>query len=164
MSNDWRATFNALEEAAERGRAPAVAAVKLISDTIAAAFAGARDMPLEHGGGLKLNGADPCERVAEALAVWIVESDVERFADELAAYEVRGNLPPHLRLYVEQRERETRLAVAKFADMDSLELSAALDRLEKLATVPGTPEDCRRVAEVEAVRCRLAVLAGGPPR
>jgi len=71
------------------------------------AFTTAKEAPLPFGG-LKLNGADPAERVTEALAVWLCESDPERFRPILAGYDNRLRLPPHLRLDLEQWEAAER--------------------------------------------------------
>jgi hypothetical protein len=70
-----RATFDLIEAAAERGNAEAARALEWISGTIGGAFDAGRlhDMP-------QLDGSDSCERVAEALAVWLKESAPERFA------------------------------------------------------------------------------------
>lgn len=73
----WRMTFDALEASAERGNAEASQALGWISATIAAGFRLAKESPAMAA--LALNGGDPCERVAEALAVWLKESDESRF-------------------------------------------------------------------------------------
>lgn len=71
-----RATFDLIEAGAERGNATAARALEFISATIGGAFDAARlhDMP-------RLDGSDSCERVAEALAVWLKESAPRAFAD-----------------------------------------------------------------------------------
>lgn len=66
----WRSTFDALEASAGRGNADAAAACEWIGKTLRDCF---DESPV------KLNGGDPCERVAEALAVWLKESDESRF-------------------------------------------------------------------------------------
>ena len=62
-------TYAHLENAAKRGQLKASQALDLIALTI-------RDM-FDHAEmtGLVVNGADPIERVAEAMAVCLVESD-----------------------------------------------------------------------------------------
>lgn len=79
--------FALLEAGAERGNSEAGLALEFISATIAEAFRIAPDaLP-----GMTLNGGDPCERVAEALAVWLAESAPRRFADMTGTrYSVTG--------------------------------------------------------------------------
>lgn len=75
MTN-WRSTFDALEAAAvERSDNFAKLATAWISDSLKEAFRLAGDAEL------KLDGSDACERVAEALAVWIKESDAAAYAN-----------------------------------------------------------------------------------
>lgn len=69
-----RDTFDLIESAAERGNAAADECGRFIGRVLDFAF---DNMP----SGISLNGGDPCERVAEALAVWIKESAPRRFAD-----------------------------------------------------------------------------------
>lgn len=66
--------FAQLDAAADHGDAFAKDSLALISETIRAAFKSGTKY------GIKLNGADPCERVAEALAVWLAESNPANFA------------------------------------------------------------------------------------
>lgn len=82
MTN-WRSTFDAIEAGAERGNAEAAAALEFISESIKASFAllSSGRVAFDPLAGLKLDGSDSCERVAEALAVWIKESAPRRFAD-----------------------------------------------------------------------------------
>lgn len=77
--------FALIEAAAERGDETAKDWLALISDTIRTAFDSSKIL------GLALDGADSCERVAEALAVWIKESAPRHFADITATrYTVSG--------------------------------------------------------------------------
>jgi hypothetical protein len=85
-----RQTFNLIEAGAEAGNEVAKLALEWISGTIGAAFklasegAAGRHLP-------KLDGSDSCERVAEALAVWIKESAPRAFADMTGTrYSVTG--------------------------------------------------------------------------
>jgi hypothetical protein len=68
-----RATFDLIEAAAERGNVQANDALAVIRDTIRTAFSASTIL------GFKLDGSDPCERVA--LAVWLKESAPRAFAD-----------------------------------------------------------------------------------
>lgn len=84
MSN-WRSTFDALE--ANQDKPEAAAACEWISATIASAFDIAKRRPLMPA----LDGSDSCERVAEALAVWLKESAPRAFADMTGTrYSVTG--------------------------------------------------------------------------
>ena len=67
--------FAKLEAGAEAGNTQAADCLALISDTIRTAMTSSALL------GLQLDGADSCERVAEALAVWIKESKPRAFAD-----------------------------------------------------------------------------------
>lgn len=94
MTN-WRSTFDAIEAAAERGIVEAQAAAEWISESIKASFDAWPALLGDPGDSaieaVKLHGGDPCERVAEALAVWIKESAPRRFADMTATrYEISG--------------------------------------------------------------------------
>lgn len=72
-----RRTFDLIEAGAERGDLAAKSALAWISATIASAF----EHNAESQQRIKLDGSDSCERVAEALAVWIKESAPRAFAD-----------------------------------------------------------------------------------
>lgn len=65
-----RVNFDKLEASAARGNLKAASALEWISDSIAAAFK-LNETAKQR---IPLDGADACERVAEALAVWFKES------------------------------------------------------------------------------------------
>lgn len=67
--------FALIETAAERHNSDAALALRFINDTLNRAF------ERQSIYCLKLGGADPAERVAEALAAWIAESAPRRFAE-----------------------------------------------------------------------------------
>ena len=81
--------FAKLESSAERGNAQAAAALEWIDGTLRDGFERLRDYP--DAWPITLSGADPAERVAEALATWIKESDAAAFESACGArYSVSG--------------------------------------------------------------------------
>jgi hypothetical protein len=97
MLRDWRATFNLIESAGESAvandmRHESQAALAWISATIESAFKLAKEQAEASGGtAWPLDGSDACERVAEALAVWLQESAPRRFANMTGTrYSVSG--------------------------------------------------------------------------
>jgi hypothetical protein len=86
-------SFRLIEEAAERGNESAEAAKQWIDDVIQTGFDLLKSgrVAFDAMAGFKLAGSDPAERVAEALAVWIEESNPLEFAEMTATrYQVNS--------------------------------------------------------------------------
>ena len=154
-----RATFDLIEAAAERGEQVAKDWLALISDAIRTAFDSSKIL------GLELDGSDSRERVAEALAVWIKESEPRRFADVTATrYSVTGvdtsaDGMERLRsqsefillTYPAAESTPSDLAAQWLADMDSTDMG---DGFSYTAAEHAISDLCRRVGRISDGQAR----------